>query len=110
MDIASAAGTAETAVEAVMKVEPMIATGISMLVPGAAPIVATVQPFVVMAAPFLERALTSIAAKNGGDAFGALLDLLNHISPGRPNSAVLSASTQAAPMGSSGSASAQGGG
>lgn len=95
MDIASAAGAAETAVEEVMKVEPMVATGVSMLVPGAAPIVATVQPFVVMAAPFLERALTSIAAKNGGDAFGALLDLLNHISPGRPNSPVLSASQPA---------------
>lgn len=97
MDIAGAAAVAEKAVEDVMKVEPMIATGAGMLVPGAAPIVATVQPFVVMAAPYLERALTSIAAKNGGDAFGALLDLLNHISPGRPNSPVLSSSTALTP-------------
>jgi hypothetical protein len=105
MDIASAAGAAETAIEQVMKVEPMIATGVSMLVPGAAPVVATVQPFVVMAAPFIERALTSIAAKNGGDAFSALLDLLNHISPGRPNSAILSPSSSAPAA----SASQQGG-
>lgn len=94
MDIASAAGAVEAGVEQVMKVEPTIAAGASMLIPGAAPIVATVQPFVVMAAPFIERALTSIAAKNGGDAYSALLDLLNHITPGRPNSTVLSAAKQ----------------
>lgn len=90
MDIASAAGAAEQAVEAVMKAEPMIATGASMLVPGAAPIVAMVQPMILMAAPFIERALTGIAAKNGGDAFNALLEFMQHISPGQPNSPALS--------------------
>jgi hypothetical protein len=89
MDISQAAQAAETVIEDVMKVEPTVATMAGMFVPGAAPIVAAVQPMVMMAAPFIERAIASIAAKNGGDAFSALLDLLNHISPGRPNSPIL---------------------
>lgn len=99
MDIAGAAGAAEKVIADVMKIEPMIATGISMLVPGAAPIVATVQPMIVMAAPFIERALDSITRQNGGDAFAALLDLLNHISPGRPNSTVLAPQFQSSSSG-----------
>jgi hypothetical protein len=94
LNISEAAGAAEKAVEAVMRVEPMIAAGVGMLVPGAAPVVATVQPIIVMAAPFIERALNAISAQNGGDAFSALLDLLNHISPGRPNSMVLAQNVQ----------------
>lgn len=89
LNISDAAATAEKAIEAVMRVEPMIAAGIGMLVPGASPIVATVQPMIVLAAPFVERALSALAAQNGGDAFAALLDLLNHISPGRPNAVAL---------------------
>jgi hypothetical protein len=89
LNISGAAETAEKAVTAIMKMEPMIATMASMLVPGAAPVVATVQPMIVMAAPFVERALNSLAAQNGGDAFAAFLDFLNHISPGRPNSVAL---------------------
>jgi hypothetical protein len=91
LNISDAAATAEKAVEAVMRIEPMIAAGIGMLVPGASPVVATVQPMIVLAAPFVERALNALAAQNGGDVFAALLDLLNHISPGRPNAGALGA-------------------
>jgi hypothetical protein len=89
-DVASAAGTAEKVIEDAMKVEPMIATGVGMLVPGAAPIVAIVQPAVAMAAPFVEKALEALAANKGGDAFAAFVELLQHLTPGLPNSSILS--------------------
>ena len=88
-DVASVAGAAEKVVEGVMKIEPMIAAGVGMLVPGAAPIVAMVQPEVLMAAPYVERALTGIAAPNGGDAFAAFIAFLQHLTPGQPNAATL---------------------
>jgi hypothetical protein len=83
---------AEKVVEGVMRVEPMIATGISMFVPGAAPVVAMVQPWMVLAAPYLERALDDIAKGNSGDVLGAFLELMQHVSKGGPNSPILSAS------------------
>ena len=93
INLGAIAGEAEKAVEAVMKVEPMIATGVGMFVPGAAPILAMVQPFIVLAAPYLERALTDIAANNGGDALTALIELVQHVSKGQPNSAALTGPT-----------------
>jgi hypothetical protein len=91
-----AAAVAEKAVEAVMKVEPMIVTGVGMFVPGAAPILAMVQPWIVLAAPFLERALNDVAAGNNGDVLTAFFELIQHISKGQPNSPILTpdASTQ----------------
>lgn len=85
-----AAAVAEDAIKAVMKVEPMIATGVGMFVPGAAPILAMVQPWLVLAAPYLERALDDVAKGNNGDVLGAFLDLMQHISKGQPNSPILS--------------------
>lgn len=85
--IAAAAATAEKVVEQVMKVEPMVAGIAGMFVPG----MSLVQPWIVMAAPFLERALTDIANGNGGDILGAFMELLQHISSGQPNSKSLSA-------------------
>lgn len=106
MDIAGAAGAAEKVIEDVMKVEPAVATGASMFVPGAAPVVAAVQPMVLLAVPYIERALMAIAANNGGDAFGALLDLLNHVSPGRPNSPILAQVPSTGGLGASGASGA----
>lgn len=90
VNVSGIAADAEKVVESVMKVEPMIATGVGMFVPGAAPIVAMVQPFIVMAAPFLERALTDLAAGNNGDVLSAFFELIQHISKGQPNSPILS--------------------
>jgi hypothetical protein len=87
--MAGAAVAAEKVVEGVMKVEPIVASGL-MFVPGAAPVIALVQPFVVMAAPFLERALTDISGSNGGDMLNAFIELMQHISKGQPNSPILS--------------------
>ena len=83
------AGTAEGVVEAVMKVEPTVATIASMFVPGAAPIIAMVQPEVMLAAPFIENALKSIAAGNNGDVMTSFIQLLQHLTPGQPNSGIL---------------------
>lgn len=93
---AGAAAVAEKAIEAVMKVEPMIASGVGMFVPGAAPIVASVQPWIVLAAPYLERALDDIAKGNSGDVLGAFIDLMQHISKGSPNAQVLAPDASAA--------------
>jgi hypothetical protein len=87
--IAGVAAAAEKAVESVMKVEPMVAGIAGMFVPGTA----VVQPWIVLAAPYLERALTDISASNGGDVLGALVELLQHVSKGGPNSEILSPAT-----------------
>ena len=94
-DIASVAKTAETVVEDVLKVEPTIATIAGMFIPGASPVVAVVQPAVLAAAPFVENALNAIAAGNGGAALSAFIELLQHITPGKPNSATLTPSASA---------------
>lgn len=90
--IAAVATKTESIVEDVMKVEPTVA----MFVPGSS----VWQPFVLMAIPFIERALKDISAQNGGDILNAVIELIQHVSPNQPNSTVLStpapsASTQA---------------
>jgi hypothetical protein len=87
--IAGAAAAAEKVVENVMKVEPTVAGVAGMFVPG----MAMVQPWIVLVAPYLERALTDISTSNGGDVLGAVVELLQHVSKGGPNSPVLSAPT-----------------
>lgn len=89
-DVKSVAQTAETVIEGVMKIEPTVATIASMFVPGAAPIVAMVQPEVMLAAPFIENALKSLAAGNNGDVMTSFIQLLQHLQPGQPNSPILS--------------------
>lgn len=93
--LASAAGVADTIIKDFMKIEPFLATA-SNFIPGAAPIVAIVHPAVAMAAPFVEQALEAVASGNNGNAFSAFIELLQHITPGQPNSPILSAPAQAA--------------
>lgn len=87
--VAAAAAKAESVIENVMKVEPTVAGIAGMFVPG----MALVQPWIVMAAPFLERALNDIATSNGGDVLTAFLSLIQHISAGQPNAVVLAPPT-----------------
>lgn len=94
--IAGAAAATETIVENVMKVEPMVAGIASMFLPQ----VAVVQPWILMVAPYLERALKDVSNKNNGDALSGLLELIQHISKGQPNSAVLSPTSDASAQGS----------
>ncbi len=99
--IAGAAAAAEQVVENVMKVEPMIAGIAGMFVPQ----IALVQPWILMVAPYLERALKDVSAGSNGDALTGILELIQHVSKGQPNSPILSA-----PTGPSQDPSAQGSG
>jgi hypothetical protein len=90
MDVQTTATAIEKGIEGFMKIEPTIATVASMFVPGAAPVVAMVQPEILIAIPFLEQALKRIAAGQNMDAASAVYELIGHLLPGRPNSAVLS--------------------
>lgn len=85
------AATTEKVIENVMKVEPTLVGVSSMFIPGAGPVLAMVQPWVLTAVPFVEKALTDIASGNNTDLFSAFVELLQHVSKGGPNSAVLSA-------------------
>ncbi len=87
--VQEAAATAEKVVEGVMKFEPYIATIAGAVVPGAAPVVAVVQPMVAAAAPFVENALKALAEGNGGNVMGAFIQLLQHLTPGHPNVSTL---------------------
>jgi hypothetical protein len=89
-DLPTVAAEAETVIKDVMKVEPMIISGIGMFVPGAAPITAMIQPMILMAIPFVERALEDIQKNNSGDIFEAVIELIQHVSVGHPNSPTLS--------------------
>ncbi len=86
IDIAGAAATAEKAVEGVMKVEPMVAGVAGMFVPQ----LALIQPWIVMLAPDLEKALTAISAGNNGNVLQSVIQLIQHISKGQPNAPELS--------------------
>lgn len=90
-DVKSIATTAETVIEGVMKIEPTVATIASMFIPGAAPIVAMIQPEVLLAAPFVENALKALAEGNNGDVMTSFIQLLQHLTPGQPNAKVLAA-------------------
>ncbi len=94
-DVKSVAMETEKVFEGVLKVEPTIATIVGMFVPGAAPIMAVVQPAVLAAAPFVEKALNDLAAGNNGDLMEAFIQLLQHLSPSHPNSPILSAAKPA---------------
>lgn len=88
--ITETAAVAAQVVEKVAQAEPMVATVTGMFVPGAAPIVAMVQPWVVLALPYVERALLDVAASNGGDMMAGMIEFLQHITKGQPNSGALS--------------------
>ena len=90
--IAAAAGAAETVVQNVMRVEPMIAGIAGMFVPG----LAMVQPWIVLIAPYLEKGLDDLSKGNNGDALAGLLQLIQHISKNGPNSPILTPPGQTA--------------
>lgn len=95
--LSSAATTAETVVTDIMKVEPTVATIAGMFIPGAAPIVAMVQPAVLAAAPFVEKALNDLANGNNGDLMESFIQLLQHLSPSFASSPILSPPVAPAP-------------
>src|SRR5271167_507382 len=100
--ISSISTNVEGVIESVMKVEPTVATILSMFVPGAAPIIAAIQPEVMLAAPFVENALKALSVGNGGDVMTAFIQLLQHLTPGQPNSSMLAAPATSAASGAIG--------
>jgi hypothetical protein len=61
-----------------------------MFVPGASPITAILSHVLPLIIPDIEKALTDIATSNDGDIFDTMLEFVNHIRTGKPNSPVLS--------------------
>jgi hypothetical protein len=84
--------TPEDILKIIEELEPTIAGAVA-LYPPAAPFVAMAQPFVPKAEQLVGLALGAITSKNGGDPKAAFLEFLNHITPGLPNSPILSAPT-----------------
>ena len=82
VDLSAMATNAEDIAKRVMSFEPMVAGMVSMFFPPAA----VAQPFIVMAMPFVIRALDDIAKKNGGDMIKSFLELAQHLTAGMPNS------------------------
>lgn len=72
------------------KVEPWLATIIPIVFPPAAPVMPLVNAFAPAILTFAARALSDIAASNGGDLPAALIELFQHVSKGQPNSPILS--------------------
>lgn len=94
VDVKKIAAEAEKVVETIVRVEPMVMT-VGNFVPGAAPVLAMVHPVVVMLAPFIEKALQDLAAGNNGDALGSILEMIQHVTRGQPNSPILSSAREA---------------
>ena len=94
--VAGAAAAAEHAIEGVMKVEPMVAGIAGMFIPQ----VALVQPWILMVAPYLERALDDVSKSKNNDALMGIIALIQHISKGQPNSPVLGPLQDASAQGS----------
>ena len=92
MDVQTTATAIEKSVEGFMKIEPTIATVASMFVPGAAPVVAMVQPEILIAIPFVEQALRNIAAGQNMSGASAIFELIKHLMPGESNAPALSPS------------------
>lgn len=76
-------------IDAFAKVEPTLAKVAGVFVPGAGPVIAVVQPFLPAILKFAEQAVLAIATKNGGDIPAAVIELMQHLTPGQKNSLAL---------------------
>lgn len=90
MDFRTVAAGAEKVVEEIAKVEGPILTGVGMFVPGASVVTLPLAAILPIIAPDIERALTDIATGNNGDILDTLMEFVNHIRAGKPNSPILS--------------------
>ncbi len=85
--ITGIAGEVSTVDEMIMKFMPFISIGLG-LIPGgsiAAPLVSEILTVV-------DEAAKAVAAGNSGAAFSVVLsEVMNHLTPGKPNSPILSA-------------------
>ncbi|WP_024516869.1 hypothetical protein [Bradyrhizobium sp. Tv2a-2] len=92
VDIKSVAGTVATVDETVMQALPFISAIIGF-VPGAA-VAVPFMPLVGEALMALDNAAKAVAAGNNGAAVQDIFtEIMNHLTPGKPNSTALSATT-----------------
>ena len=95
-DIKSVATTVSTVDEAIMKALPFISTVIGF-VPGAQ-VAVPFMPLVGGLLAALDNAAKAVAAGNNGAAIEAVIaEIENHLTPGKPNSPILSATVTANP-------------
>jgi hypothetical protein len=90
-DLKSIATAAETAVEAIAKVEGPILTGVGIFVPGASAVTVPLQAILPLIIPDIEKALNDIAKGSYSDIFLVAREFVQHITQGMPNSPILSA-------------------
>lgn len=93
-DVTGMATTAEGILETLMRFEPMAATIIGAVVPGAAPVMMAVQPEIALIMPGIEKALTDVGTGHPENLIGTLVEFLQHIMPGQPNSPILSSTPE----------------
>jgi len=95
-NIADVAKTVETVDEAVMKALPFV-SGLIGFIPGGAVAI----PFMPLVAEFLhvvDNAAKAVAEGNSGAAVSDILqEIMSHLTPGKPNSPILSAPASDAP-------------
>lgn len=86
--VTSVAGEAAAVVDKLSNVEPIVATAINFI-PGGSAVAPAVSFFAPLILSFASRALHDIADKKGGDVPAAIIELLQHLTPGQPNSSAL---------------------
>lgn len=90
MDVKSVAGQVSQVDEAVMKALPFI-SGLIGFIPGGA-VAVPFMPLIGEALVALDNAAKAVAAGNSGAAVQDILtEIMNHLTPGQPNSPALSA-------------------
>jgi hypothetical protein len=90
VDVKTVAGEVSTVDEAVMKAMPFIATMIGFI-PGAQ-VAVPFMPLVGELLGVLDNAAKAVATGNNGAAFeDVFAEIKNHLTPGQPNSPILSA-------------------
>lgn len=90
-DMKSVAGTVVTVDEAVMKALPFVSTMLGFI-PGAQ-VAVPFMPLVGELLAVLDSAAKSVADGNNGAAIQDIIkEIENHLTPGKPNSPILSAS------------------
>lgn len=88
-EVQTIAGEAANVVDKVASFEPIIATALNFI-PGGSVVAGAVASFGPLILSFASRALHDIANENGGDVPAAIIELIQHLTPGQPNSAKLS--------------------
>jgi hypothetical protein len=89
-DVAGIAAEVVTVDERIMKLLPTIAM-FAGFIPGGA-VVSGFEPLILEVLMAVDEAAKAVAAGNPGAAFSVVLDeIKNHLTPGKPNSPILSA-------------------